>query len=296
MSAPAASEGSGDDARRTPIAARIALGAQLRRLRQAADISPERAAWVLRASQSKISRLETGQARFKARDVTDLLEFYGVTDQETVARLVGLADQANERGWWEQFGDILPGWFEPYVGLEASASLIRTFDLQFVNGLFQTRDYARAVTLAGKRGIPADEVDRRVHIRMTRQQILLGDHAPRIWSVIDEAALHRLVGGRQVMRDQLRHLIASADLPAVTLQVAPFSIGAHDGASGAFTILRFADADLADIVYIEQLTGALYLDKPAEIDHYLDVVNRLSATALGPDNSLSFLAGVLREI
>ena len=193
---------------------RMVLGAQLRRLREAAGITPEQAGYEIRASRSKISRLEHGRVGFKLRDVEDLLTLYGVTDEQMRAGLLSLAQQANDQGWWTQFGDILPDWFETYLGLEAAASLIRTFELQFVHGLFQTEDYARAVTVLGHRAAPAAEVDRRVSLRMARQQLLTAAQPPRVWSVMDEAALRRPVGGRDVMRAQLARLIEVADLPA----------------------------------------------------------------------------------
>jgi hypothetical protein len=275
---------------------RVMLGAQLRRLRERADLSPEAAGYQIRASRSKISRMETGRVGFKERDVADLLELYGVTDKQVVASMLELASQANAQDWWARFGDVLPDWFEPYLGLEAAASLIRTFDLQFVNGLFQTQAYARAVASIGLRGAGAAEVERLVGVRVRRQELLTAPHAPRVWSILDEAALRRTVGGTEVMRGQLRHLAEVARLPNVTLQVVPFRIGGHDAAGGAFTVLRFAEPDVPDVVYIEQLTGAMYLEKRSDVDHYLDVSNRLGATALDPAASLRFFSEVLRDL
>jgi len=271
------------------------LGGQLRRLRETAGITPEAAAWRLRGSRSKISRLENGRSGFKERDVADLLELYGVTDPQVRESLLELAGQANAHAWWAKYGDVLPGWFEPYMGLEASASLIRTFDLQLVNGLFQTEDYARAVTMIGLRHAAPQEVERRVQVRMRRQELLARPAVPRIWSILDEAVLRRPVGGPDVMRAQLRRLIEVAALSAVTLQVVPFSAGAHDGAGGAFTVLRFAEPGVPDVVYIEQLTGAQYLDKPTDTDHYLDVINRLSVTALDAQATVDFLAQASKD-
>jgi len=240
--------------------------------------------------------METGRVGFKERDVADLLELYGVTDPQVVASMLELASQANAQDWWAKFGDVLPDWFEPYLGLEAAASLIRTFDLQFVNGLFQTEGYARSVASIGLRGAGAAEVDRLVGVRVRRQELLTSARAPRVWSVIDEAALRRTVGGAEVMRGQLRHLAELARLPNITLQVVPFNIGGHDAAGGAFTVLRFAEPDVPDVVYIEQLTGAMYLEKRSDVDHYLDVSNRLGATSLDPAASLRFFGQVLREL
>jgi hypothetical protein len=294
------STGSGDPSAEVPKAGsavvRMMLGAQLRRLRETADLSPETAGWRIRASRSKISRMETGRVGFKERDVADLLDLYGVTDPRVLAGMMELASQANAQDWWAKFGDVLPDWFAPYLGLEAAASLIRTFDLQFINGLFQTKEYARAVAVIGQRGIPSSEIDRRVDVRIKRQELLTADRAPRVWSVIDEAALRRAVGGSDVMRGQLGHLAEMARLPNVTLQVVPFCIGGHDAAGGSFTVLRFAEPDVPDVVYIEQLTGAMYLEKRSDVDHYLDVSNRLGATALSPAASMRFFADVLGEL
>jgi transcriptional regulator with XRE-family HTH domain len=278
-----------------PGVLRLLLGAQLRRLREAAGITPEQAGYELRASRSKISRMEHGRVGFKQRDVADLLTLYGVTDERTLSSVLSLAKQANTQGWWRQFGDILPDWFEAYLGLEAAATLIRTFELQFVHGLFQTEAYARAVTVLGHRAAQAGEIDRRVTLRMKRQDLLEGPDAPRVWSVMDEAALRRPVGGRQVMREQLNRLIEVAAQPRITVQVVPFRRGGHAAAGGSFTVLRFGQPDLPDVAYIEQLTSALYLERRADVDHYLEVMNRLSAEALTPVGTVRFLKEIIAD-
>jgi hypothetical protein len=274
---------------------RIRLGAQLRRLREAAAVSPKDAAWQIRASPSKISRMENGRIGFKERDILDLLALYGVTDGDLIAGTLHLAAQANAHPWWARYGDVIPGWFEPYLGLEAAAQRIRTFDLQFVHGLFQTPDYARAIITVGLRQASAREIDRHVTVRMRRQALLTGPDAPRVWSILDEAALRRPVGGPRVMRGQVRRLLEAAEMPAVTLQVLPFAAGGHD-AGGTFTILRFAERGIADVVYVEQLTGATYVDKPDAVDRYRDVMNRLASAALAPAATTDFLAGMLHEM
>jgi len=274
---------------------RMVLGAQLRRLREAAQISPDKAGYEIRSSRSKISRMEHGRVGFKLRDEEDLLSLYGVVDDALRAGLLALASRANEQGWWSQYGDILPDWFETYLGLEAAASLIRTFELQFVHGLFQTEGYARAVTLLGHQAAPEAEIDRRVSLRMARQQLLTGPQPPRVWSVMDEAALRRPVGGRHVMRAQLQRLLEVAAMQQVTVQVVPFRRGGHAAAGGSFTVLRFGEPDLPDVVYIEQLTSALYLERRADVDHYMEIMNRLSAEALTPAGTTRLIREIIRE-
>jgi hypothetical protein len=280
-----------------PTVLRIFLGGQLRKLREAAGITPDRAGYEIRASRSKISRVEHGRVSFKERDVADLLTLYGVTDEAERRRMLNLAQHANSQGWWSRYDDVMPDWFETYVGLEQATSLIRTYELQFVPGLFQTEDYARAVTVLGHRSASADEVERRVSLRLQRQQVLTRpDAMPRVWAVIDESALRRPLGGRDVMRAQLTRLVEVAELPQVTLQVMPFDRGGHSAAGGSFSILRFAEPELPDIVYIEQLTGALYLDRLEEADHYREVMNSLSAEAETPAESARQLKILINEI
>jgi len=284
------------DELRGPTVLRMILGSQLRRLREAAGVTPDQAAWELRASRSKISRMEHGRVKFKDRDVADLLTLYGVTEEKLRARMLASARDANAPGWWSKYGDLLPDWFEEYLGLEGAASVIRTFELQFVHGLFQTEAYARAVTLLGRKTAPAGEIDRRVSLRIKRQDILASPEPPQVWSVMDESVLRRPVGGRAVMRAQLNRLAEMARLPQVTIQVIPFGGGGHAAAGGSFTLLRFAEPELPDIVYIEQLTSALYLDDRQDIDHYLEVMNDLSTEALTPDRTTQFIAEITREI
>jgi len=284
------------DELRGPTVLRMILGSQLRRLREAARVTPDQAAWELRASRSKISRMEHGRVRFKDRDVADLLTLYGITDEKLRARMLASAQDANAPGWWSKYGDLLPDWFEEYLGLEGAASVIRTFELQFVHGLFQTESYARAVTLLGHKTAPAEEIDRRVSLRIKRQDILASPEPPQVWSVMDESVLRRPVGGRAVMRAQLDRLAAMARLPQVTIQVIPFGGGGHAAAGGSFALLRFAEPELPDIVYIEQLTSALYLDDRQDIDHYREVMNDLSTEALTPDGTTQFIAEITREI
>jgi hypothetical protein len=279
-----------------PTVPRMILGNQLHRFREAAGISPDRAGYEIRASRSKISRMENGRVGFKERDIGDLLDLYGVTDEETRTALMTLARQANAPGWWSRYGgDIMTDWFEEYLGMEAAASVIRAFELQFVHGLFQTEAYARAVTRLGNTSAPTEEVDRRVGLRLKRQDLLTGPKPPQVWSIIDEGALRRPVGGRAVMRGQLNRLIEAAEMRRVTIQVVPFSHGGHAAAGGSFTVLRFSEDDVPDVVYIEQLTSALYLDKREDVDHYLEVMNQLSTEALTPAQTARFVAEIIKE-
>ena len=284
------------DELRGPTVLRMILGSQLRRLREAAGVTPDQAAWELRASRSKISRMEHGRVKFKDRDVADLLTLYGVTEEKLRARMLASARDANAPGWWSKYGDLLPDWFEEYLGLEGAASVIRTFELQFVHGLFQTEAYACAVTLLGHKTAPTEAIDRRVSLRLKRQDIVTSPEPPQVWSVMDEAVVRRPVGGRAVMRAQLERLAEVASLPQVTIQVVPFGGGGHAAAGGSFTILRFAEPELPDVVYIEQLTSALYLDGREDVDHYREVMNELSTQALTPDRTARVLAEITREI
>jgi Domain of unknown function (DUF5753)/Helix-turn-helix domain len=216
MSTAEIGEGAGAGARPGSAVARIMLGGQLRRHREAAGIAPDEAGYHIRASRAKISRLETGRARCKERDVLDLLALYGVDDAEVVAGLLVLVSQARTQDWWVGFSDVLPAWFEPYLGMENSASVIRAFDLQFACGLFQTEDYARAVTVLGHRDARAGEIERRVAVRMKRQELLADADPPKVWAVLDEAALRRPVGGTPVMRGQVRRLLEAAEMPTIS--------------------------------------------------------------------------------
>ena len=261
-----------------PTVQRLILGGHLRRLREEASITTEQAAGAIRGSHSKISRMEHGRVGFKDRDIADLLTLYGVTSGEERDALLKLAREANTPGWWQGYSDILPHWVEPYFGLEEAASFIRIYELQFVPGLLQTQGYARALIQLGNAATEED-VTRRAEARIARQEILTRENPPRLWAVMDESALRRSLGGKAVMREQIRHLADMCEHPAVTLQILPFQVGAHPAMGGPFTILRFSEPDLRDVVYIEQLTSALYLDKPAEVDSYLEVMEQLCLQA-----------------
>jgi len=276
------------------VVRRMLLGAQLRRLREARGITREAAGYAIRASESKISRMELGRVSFKTRDVEDLLTLYGVTDEAERAALLSLVKEANLAGWWHSYSDVLPSWFPTYVGLEGAASLIRVYEVQFVHGLLQTEEYARAVVRRGMRDASEADVERRVALRLERQKYLVSEHAPELHIVLDEAALRRPYGDRDVMRGQLQHLIEMSERPNVRLQVMPFSFGGHSGESGAFTLLSFPESDLADIVYVEQLTSALYLDKPEDVAQYEKALTELQRDSPGPKESRDLLRGLLQ--
>ena len=281
-----------------PTVLRILLGNQLRTLREANGVTREAAGWEIRASESKISRMELGRVGFKERDVADLLTLYGVTDEKEREALLTLAREANTPGWWHRYGDVMPAWFQSYLGLESAAALIRTYEVQFVPGLLQTPAYARAVILLGHADASPAEIERRVQLRTTRQQVLhrVRPPAPELWVVVHEAALRRPIGGPEVMRDQLRSLIELSEQPNIRLQVIPFFFGGHAGAGGSFSILRFPEDELPDVVYIEQLTSALYLDKQEDRDHYAGAMERLCIEAEPPTRTVEILEKILQEI
>ncbi len=279
-----------------PTVLRIALGTQLRRLREARGITREAAGEAIRASHAKISRLELGRVGFKARDVADLLTLYGVADEHERDAFLVLVRRANKPGWWRQYGDVLSSWFETYLGLEQASSVIRTYEAQFVPGLLQTEDCARAIIQLCLLHESDEEVDRRVALRMARQDFLIQPGAPDYWAVVDEAVLRRPLGSREALCAQVRHLLEMAELPNITIQVVPFRAGGHAAAGGPFTILRFAESDLPDIVYLEQLTSAVYLDKKRETDSYLVVMDRLCVEAESPADTTSFLKEILKEV
>ncbi|MFG3259623.1 helix-turn-helix domain-containing protein [Streptomyces sp. NPDC048172] len=284
-----------DHPRGGPTILRIVLGTQLRRLREEHGISREAAGDAIRGSHAKISRLELGRVGCKVRDVEDLLTLYGITGTEEREEYLVLARQAGSPGWWQKYSDVMSPWFDRLIGLEEAASVIRMYEVQFVPGLLQTRDYARAVIRLGHPKADTREVERRVGLRMDRQAILDQPHTPRLWAVVDEAALRRPLGSREVMREQIEFLLKATQQPHITLQVAPFRIGGLAAAGGPVTILRFLEPDLPDIVYLEQLTSSLYLEKREEVESYMVVMDRLCATAEPPSRTTAFLERLLEE-
>jgi hypothetical protein len=277
-----------------PTALRIVLGIQLRRLREARGITAGAAGHAIRASHAKISRMELGRVGFRERDVTDLLTLYGIADDQERRAFLNLVRRANVPGWWHQYSDIVVSWFEIYLGLEQASSVIRTYQPQLVPGLLQTEEVARIVIQLDDPPPSDDDIERRVALRMSRQDMLTQPGAPQLWAVIEEASLWRL-NERSAIRAQIDHLIAMAELPNVTLQVVPiYSSTVILG--GPFTILRFTEPDLPDIVYLEQLSSALYLDKSEDIQHYRTIMDRLCVQSKSPAETIKFLSGTLKEI
>ncbi len=279
---------------RGPTALRIAIGGQLRKLREASGITREAAGEHIRGSHAKISRLELGRTGFKQRDITDLLTLYGVTDPEQRESLLDLVRKANEPGWWQRYGDLLPSWFETYLGLEGASSSIRTYESQLVPGLLQTEDYARAVVALGHHEIGTE---RRVELRRERQRVLFTPGGPKLWAVIGESVLRRPIGGREVLRAQLEHLVEMSDRPNVTVQLLPY-VAEASGTAGccSFTMLRFTAEELPDLVYIEQLTSALYLDSRDDLDLYRQMLERIVIEAENPDESRNLLRAAAAQL
>ncbi|WP_433664083.1 helix-turn-helix domain-containing protein [Nocardia sp. CA-128927] len=296
-------------AERGPTALRIAVGGQLRKLREACGITPQAAGEHIRGSAAKISRLELGRTGYKERDIVDLLTLYGVTDPEQRTKLVDLALKANEPGWWHRYNDLLPQWFETYLGLEGAARTIRTFEGQLVPGLLQTADYASAVVAVGyenseatrrrergqRQGIDV-QAARRVELRTKRQEILNVRGGPTLWAVLDEAVLHRPVGGTKVQRAQIEHLVEMSTKPHVTIQVLSYRSGGCAAAGSSFTMLRFAERELSDLVYLEQLTTALYLDSREDLHLYREVMDRLAVQAETPEDSRELMAAAAARL
>jgi transcriptional regulator with XRE-family HTH domain len=266
---------------------------ELRRLRETAGLTIDQVAEALRFSNSKISRIETGRISATPADVRAMAELYRVSDQERDA-LVRIAREAREKGWWQAYGDvpIVPA----YTGMEVAAASIRIYGALIVPSLLQTLQYARAVIRAVFPELHSEEVERRVELRMARQTLLAQDDPLRVWAILDEAALRRLMGGREVMREQLDHLIEAAALSTVTLQVLPFKAGGHAGIDGAFTILGYPEPADPDIVYLEHAAGDLYLESADEIQRYALLFDHLRASALSPEESTRFLGAVANEL
>lgn len=281
-------------ARPSPTVRRRRLAIDLRRLREDKGLTVEQVAEVLECSHSKISRIENARVAATPRDVRDMLELYGVADEQR-DELVQIAREARQKGWWSAYRDLQADQ-AAYADMEVAAASIRTYDGHILPGLLQTEVYARAVIRAVRPDVPVEEIEDRVALRLARQALLTQDDPPSLWAVLHEAALRHLVGGSGAMREQVNHLAEAAQLPNVTLQVLPFTKGEHAGMDGAFTILGFPDAADPDVVYLENLTGHIYLERPEDIHRYSLTFDHLRASAMAPDDSNAFLTELAKEL
>jgi transcriptional regulator with XRE-family HTH domain len=279
----------------SPTVRRRRLGIELRRLREQAELTCEDVGHRLDCSGTRISRIETGRISIRPGDVRELLEIYGITGAGADL-LVQLAREARQKGWWHTYGRALPPWFEAYVGLEAAAVRFRDFQSMVIPGLLQTENYARAVLRAAPFPGSVDDIDRQVALRMERQNILTQPSPPDLWLVLTESVVRVQVGGPPVMRSQLRRLIDVAERPNVTLQVLPFTTAAHVHPISPFTILEFPDAADPTVVYLEHLTGSLFLEAEEEVSRYTVVFDHLRAEALGTAASIDLIARVAAEL
>ncbi|MFG3047574.1 helix-turn-helix domain-containing protein [Streptomyces sp. NPDC048202] len=270
-----------------PTVRRRRLGQELRKLRELKGMTAEEVADRLLVSQSKISRLENGRRSISQRDVRDLCGVYEVEDQRVVDSLMEMARDSRQQGWWHTFGDIP---YSVYIGLESAAQSLRVYEPQLVTGLLQTHAYAEALVRGALPETSTAEIDKRVKVRMRRQERVTDESNPlRLWVVLDEAALHRVVGSRLIMREQLEHLIELSQLPHVTVQVLPFEVGAHPGLNGQYAILEFADAADSSVVYLEGVTSDLYLEKGPDVQQYAVMYEHLRAQALPVEQSQRFI-------
>jgi transcriptional regulator with XRE-family HTH domain len=278
----------------SPTVRRRRLGAELRRLREATGLTCEQVAAHLDCSASKISRIETARVPARSLDVQALCGLYHASQEQT-ASLAALARESKQAGWWQRFDDILPDWFETFVGLEAAAAAIRTYEVQLVPGLLQTEAYARAVLERGDLSAGTN-IDRVVAMRRTRQEILTAENPPRYWAVISEAAVRRLVGGPATMRDQLLHMAEMSEIRNVTVQVIRNETGAHPAMNSPFAILGFPDRADPEVVFLDYLTGAVYLEKPDEVGRYSLAFNHLVAAAASAHESSEFLRAAAKDL
>jgi transcriptional regulator with XRE-family HTH domain len=281
-------------AEHSPTVRRRRLALELRRLREAARLTCEEVAEHLECSTSKVSRIETGRVSVSPRDVRDMLNLYGVSAEQG-ASLVQLARDSRQKGWWHAYSDTIQPQFATYIGLESAASEIRIYEVTLIPGLLQTEDYARTVIAAGIVGGDHDGIERSVELLMARQPVLTGEDPPRLWAVLDEAALRRTVGGAGLMRLQLEHLLDLSRLPNVVIQVIPFGAGAHPAMGRPFVILAFPERADPDVVYLEDLTSALYVEDVDEVDRYNMFFNHLRATALSFEDSATRIMSVIKE-
>ncbi|MFI7275129.1 helix-turn-helix domain-containing protein [Streptomyces sp. NPDC049879] len=283
------------EARSGPTVGQIVLGLRLRDLRENAGCTFADAAEALSVNTTTVRRMEKAEVGLKPLYVKALLERYAAPPEEAAAFL-RLVEEANRPGWWHRFRDVLPDWFSLYVSLEGEASLIRAYEPHCVPGLLQTPDYARVLFRTGFPGAAEEEIERRVALRMERQELLSRPRAPLLWAVVEEHVLRRRVGPPSVMRAQIDRLIEATALPNVTLQIMPFSAGPHPGMFGPFQLFRFEIPELPDIIYAESLTGAVYLDERPDTVAYLEVLDRMGAQAAPVQDTGSILGDIRKEL
>ncbi|TVL89429.1 transcriptional regulator [Streptomyces sp. SAJ15] len=283
------------EARSAPTVGQMVLGMRLRALREKAGVSYDQAAKALHVNQTTVRRMEKAEVGLKIPYVEKLLQTYRV-EREEIDAFLALAEEANRPGWWHRFRDVLPEWFSLYVSLEEAAVRIRAYEPHCVPGLLQTEEYARALLRIGFPTATDQELDRRVALRMERQSLLTKEGAPHLWAVIDETVLRRPVGGPEVTRRQIDHLIASLERPNVTLQVITLASGPHPGMFGPFQLFRFAIPELPDIVYSESLTGAGYIDQRADVATYLEALDRMCTQATPVHHTEAYLGAIRKEL
>ncbi|MET8339710.1 helix-turn-helix transcriptional regulator [Streptosporangium canum] len=274
--------------RQSPTVRARRLAVELANRRDATGLTREEVARRLQWSTSTIFRIETGRSLPQPRSMRELLDLYGVVGSERDS-LIQLAREARQPGWWRSYRDVLPNPYEVYIGLETGAASIHNFESVAIPGLLQTSDYARAMIRGGAQELGYEEIERLVEVRLTRQLVLSRQDRPRLWVVIDEAAVHRIIGSPVVMRGQLRHLLGETEEGKTTLQVVPFSAGAHAGTTGSFVILEFPEPTDPRVVYVETLSGDLYLEERVDVTDYAIAFERLCATALSPEKSIDLV-------
>ncbi|MEV6134295.1 helix-turn-helix transcriptional regulator [Streptomyces violaceusniger] len=282
--------------RSAPTVGQVVLGKRLQDLREKAGLKRDEAARVLRVAPATVRRMETAEVALKVPYVQMLLDSYGITGEE-LDSFITLTEEANKPGWWQRFHDILPDWFSVHVSLEGAAEMIRAYEPHFVPGLLQTEEYAHAVMQTGAVGQSAPrQAERHVALRMERQSLLTRRDAPRLWVVMDETVLRRQVGSAAVMRDQIDRLLEAVEMPHITLQISEFTSGHHPGTYGPFVLFRFAVTELPDMVYVEYLTGAVYLDERIEVASHLEALDRMAAQAATARRTKEILRDFRKEL
>lgn len=279
----------------SPTVRRRRLGLILRNLRERQGLTGEQVGAAVERSGSWVSRVETGRVGLRGRDLADLLDLFQVSDDRVREELLALARQGKQRGWWSKYADSLSGPYATYIGFEAEATKLHVYETLTVHGLLQTEEYARALFDAGLPRLPADGVERRLRVRLARQQLLAKDPPLDLWAIFDESVLYRSIGGRDVLRGQLKHLLEASQYPNVTLQILPFAAGAHPGMVGSFSIIKFPVDDDPDVVYVEGVTGDIFAESE-DARWYNVVFEHLLANAVSPSDTEQRIARALDQL